>query len=71
MRRWYYASCIKTDEAYVFVCYDSRADRARFTPHTGFLDTSTPAHAPQRESIELRSFCFFENELEQEVAEEL
>ena len=23
------------DEAYVFVCYDSRANRARFTPHTG------------------------------------
>ena len=23
------------DEAYVFVCYDSRAGRARFTPHTG------------------------------------
>lgn len=28
---------MNVDEAYVFVCYDSRADRARFTPHTGEL----------------------------------
>ena len=33
--RFYYAKGMKVDEAYVFVCYDSRADgRARFTPHT-------------------------------------
>ena len=34
-RRFYYAKGMSVDEAYVFVCYDSRADRARFTPHTG------------------------------------
>lgn len=35
-RRFYYAKGMDVDEAYVFVCYDSRADgRARFTPHTG------------------------------------
>ena len=35
-RRFYYAKGMEVDEAYVFVCYDSRADgRARFTPHTG------------------------------------
>ncbi len=69
--RWYYASGIDADEAYVFVCYDSRSDRARFTPHTGFWDNSTAPDAPQRESVELRSFCFFENEPEHEVAAEL
>lgn len=33
--RFYYAKGMNVDEAYVFVCYDSRAGRARFTPHTG------------------------------------
>ena len=33
--RFYYAKGMNADEAYVFVCYDSRASRARFTPHTG------------------------------------
>ena len=33
--RFYYAKGMNVDEAYVFVCYDSRTDRARFTPHTG------------------------------------
>ncbi|KAK9807623.1 hypothetical protein WJX72_004557 [[Myrmecia] bisecta] len=69
--RWYYAKGMKTDEAYVFVCYDSRAGRARFTPHTGFVDHSTPADAHPRESIEIRSYCFWEDEPQQEVAMEL
>ena len=35
--KYWYASNMRTDEALVFVCYDSRNDgRARFTPHTGF-----------------------------------
>ena len=39
--RFYYARGMNVDEAYVFVCYDSRAGRARFTPHTGaHQDTS-------------------------------
>ena len=33
--RFYYAKNMNVDEAYVFVCYDSRKDRVRFTPHTG------------------------------------
>ena len=59
------------DEAYVFVCYDSRAGRARFTPHTGFLDHNTSVSAPPRESVELRSYCFWENDEPQQAARDL
>ena len=41
--------CLQEDEAYVFVCYDSRAGRARFTPHTGFKDPSSSPDAFERE----------------------
>ena len=61
-----------TEEAYVFTCYDSRGQgRARFTPHTGFKDPSTPADAPPRESIEIRAYVFWEDLPEQEIAKEL
>ena len=69
--RWYYAKGITADEAYVFVCYDSREGRARFTPHTGFTDPSTPADAVARHSIETRAFVFWEHEPEQDIARSL
>ncbi|KAK9817716.1 hypothetical protein WJX72_001133 [[Myrmecia] bisecta] len=69
--RWYYTKGMTTDEAYVFVCYDSRKGRARFTPHTGFIDHAAPADAPPRESIEIRSYCFFEDLEPQEYAKDL
>lgn len=59
--RWYYAEGMTTDEAYVFVCYHSKLDRARFTPHSGFRDLSVGDDAPDRESIELRSYVFWED----------
>ena len=59
--RWYYAKRMKTDEVYVFVCYDSREDgRARFTPHTSFDDPTCPPDAPERESIEIRAYAFWQ-----------
>ncbi|MGH8701999.1 MAG: hypothetical protein ACREVR_12615 [Burkholderiales bacterium] len=39
---------------------DSAQDgRARFTAHTSFVDPTTPAGAPPRQSIEARTFAFF------------
>ena len=32
--------------------------RARFAPHTAFVDPTTPDNAPPRESIELRTLVF-------------
>ncbi|DBA80955.1 TPA: hypothetical protein ACH3X2_007172 [Trebouxia sp. C0005] len=66
--RWYYAKGINTDEAYVFVCYDSRDGRARFTPHTGFKDPTTAPDALPRQSVESRAYVFWENEPEQDIA---
>jgi hypothetical protein len=40
-------------------CYDSATDgRARFGPHTAFIDPTTPPDAAPRESIELRALVF-------------
>lgn len=69
--RWYYAKGITADEAYIFVCYDSRKGRARFTTHTGFTDPSTPLDAVARHSIETRAFVFWEHEPEQDIATSL
>ena len=53
---------MQTDEVYVFTCYDSRNDgHARFTPHTSFDDPTVPEDAPERESIEIRAYAFWEN----------
>lgn len=58
--RWYYFPGMGRDEALVFKCYDSATDgRARFTAHASFDDPTTPADAPPRESIEIRTLAFF------------
>jgi hypothetical protein len=57
---WFYFPEMRRDEALVFKVYDSRTDgRARFTPHTSFVDPTTPPDAPPRQSIEVRTFAFF------------
>ena len=61
--RWFYFPTMRRDEALVFKVYDSETDgRARFTPHCSFVDPTTPAGAPPRQSIEVRTFAFFETE---------
>jgi hypothetical protein len=57
--RWLYFSKMSADEALLLKCYDSATDgRARFAPHTAFVDPTTPADAPPRESIEVRTLVF-------------
>jgi hypothetical protein len=57
--RWYYAPQMQASEALLLKCYDSKTDgRARFAPHTAFIDPTAPADAPRRESIEIRSLVF-------------
>jgi hypothetical protein len=57
--RWFYFPEMMSYEALLLKCYDSEADgRARFAPHTAFVDPTTPADAPLRESIELRTLVF-------------
>ena len=59
--RWYYASNMMPDEAYIFVNFDSRTDRARFCPHAAFQDLAVGKEAAARHSVEVRAFCFWEN----------
>jgi hypothetical protein len=57
--RWFYVSAMRRDEALLIKCYDSLTDgRARFAPHTAFVDATAPANASPRESIEIRSLVF-------------
>jgi len=57
--RWWYFSNMTRDEIVLIKFHDSEAGRALRTPHTAFRDLSFPDARP-RESIEFRSFAFFE-----------
>ena len=60
---WYYFPKMRRDEAIVFKVYESKKDgRARFTAHTAFVDPTTPADAPPRQSIEIRTIAFFDED---------
>ena len=53
-----YFPAMRRDEALVFKVYDSARDgRPRFTAHTSFVDPTTPADAPPRQSIEVRTLA--------------
>jgi hypothetical protein len=57
---WYYLSDQTPEEVVMFKCFDSLDDgrTARCCPHSAFTDTTSPADAPSRESIEVRALVF-------------
>jgi hypothetical protein len=58
--RWYHVPQQRTDEVTLLKIYDSQTDgTARLTAHTAFDDPTTPADAPARRSIEVRSLVFW------------
>lgn len=60
-QRWYYAPEMTRDELLLIKGWDSRDDgRARFTPHSAVALAETPADAPPRESIEVRTFALID-----------
>ncbi|TFK96336.1 hypothetical protein BDV98DRAFT_555431 [Pterulicium gracile] len=59
-QRWKYLRGMGTDEGVLIKCFDSDSSVALFTPHTAFEDPSTPAGAPFRESIEVRTLVFYD-----------
>jgi hypothetical protein len=60
-QRWFYVSAMRPDEFLLLKCYDSRADgRARFMPHTGFVNPDCPPEFVPRESIEARTLVVFD-----------
>lgn len=61
MHVWYWFPRMERHEALVFKVFDSDAGKpSRFTAHSAFDDPDTPANAPPRESIETRTFAFFD-----------
>ena len=59
--RWFFFSEMRPDEVLLLKCYDSRSDgRARFMPHTGFLNPDCPEKFIPRESIEARTLVVFD-----------
>lgn len=57
--RWFYVPEMRPDEALLLKCYDSKTDgRARFAPHSAFIDPTAPSNPRPRESIEMRALIF-------------
>ena len=60
-QRWLWFPQMERDEIVLLKCYDSLTDgTARWTAHGAFWPRQTPADAPPRESIEIRSLIFFD-----------
>jgi len=59
---WKYLRGMEVDEGVLIKCFDSIDDGsvARLTPHTAFVDPTTPKDAPGRQSIELRALVFYD-----------
>jgi hypothetical protein len=58
--RWYYVPRMQPDELFAFKLYDSDASRPQWTGHTAIVDPETPADAPPRQSMEIRTISFIE-----------
>jgi len=59
-QRWSYVPAMEADEALLIKGYDSRTDgTARFTPHTGFADPTSPPDAAPRHSVEVRTLVYY------------
>ena len=58
--RWYYVHQMRPDEMLAFKLYDSDPARPQWTGHTAFNDPETPADAPPRMSMEVRTVSFIE-----------
>jgi hypothetical protein len=60
-QRWYYASDMGTDEAWLFKNFDSAPPgKVGVAPHSAFEDPRRHPHVPPRESIEVRAFALFD-----------
>ncbi|KIJ43592.1 hypothetical protein M422DRAFT_30846, partial [Sphaerobolus stellatus SS14] len=58
--KWKYLRNMTTEEVVLIKCFDSKQDGAILTPHTAFVDPTSPKDAPHRESIELRALVFYD-----------
>jgi hypothetical protein len=59
--RWFYCSDMTADQAHVFRGFDSDPARGEQVPHSAFVDSTCPADAAPRASIEVRMFAFYDD----------
>ncbi|MGV6874315.1 CmcJ/NvfI family oxidoreductase [Pseudochelatococcus sp. B33] len=59
-QQWFYIPDLDVDETILIKCWDADEAVARFAPHTGFEDPTTPPGTLPRESIEFRTIAFFD-----------
>ena len=57
--KWWYFPDMTEDQVILLKTYDSDANKARFVGHTAFEDPNTKPDARVRESVEIRTICFF------------
>lgn len=58
--KWFYFPKMTPDKVILLKTFDNATDgRARFVGHTAFEDPTSPKDAPMRESVEIRTICFF------------
>jgi hypothetical protein len=58
--KWWYFPKMTPQQAILLKTFDSATDgRARFVGHTAFEDPTSKPDAPMRESVEIRTICFF------------
>ncbi|EXJ70810.1 uncharacterized protein A1O5_05800 [Cladophialophora psammophila CBS 110553] len=65
--KFFYMKDMTPEEVMFIKCFDSASEVnggkkgvAGYTPHTAFVDPQTPADAPGRQSIEVRTLVFYE-----------
>ncbi|KAF8996125.1 hypothetical protein BDQ17DRAFT_1429903 [Cyathus striatus] len=60
--RWKYLRGMTPEELVLIKCFDSNEDgkTAIYTPHTAFIDPTTPEGSPGRRSIEIRALVFYD-----------
>jgi len=58
--KWWYFPKMTPEQVILLKTYDSENDgRAKFVGHSAFEDPTTREGAPMRESVEIRTICFF------------
>lgn len=57
-QRWYYLSAMQPDEVLAFRQIDTKSDAAQWAGHVAFEDPGSPADAPERQSIEIRTVAY-------------
>ncbi|KAH9827707.1 Glutathione S-transferase, domain-containing protein [Teratosphaeria destructans] len=57
--KWWYFPDMTEDQVILLKTYESEEGKARFVGHSAFEDPESRVGAPSRESIEIRTICFF------------